>query len=195
MGWNYVSIPKLQRCNRWSLGMHRLFHPTLYWACDYLAMLGLIHFIKSRPCKYWYVFVNSCHAEFILIRVRKLVSCGIYFRKRKIFVPSITSQKYHGTIFITDKDLSTQYNQNHRCWWPVEATSQVTSSHGHTLSSRNNPVSALERFNKQRKPTCCTSFQLYQVKIWILNKMTTRDKDMIGTEICCEGRTYPMCGA
>ena len=41
MGWNYLSIPKLQRCNRWSLGMYKLFHPTLYWACDYLSMLRL----------------------------------------------------------------------------------------------------------------------------------------------------------
>ena len=41
MGWNYLSIPKLQRCNRWSLGMDKWFHPTLYHACDYLSMLGL----------------------------------------------------------------------------------------------------------------------------------------------------------
>ena len=32
---------KLQRFNRWSLGMDKWFHPTLYWACDYLSMLGL----------------------------------------------------------------------------------------------------------------------------------------------------------
>ena len=41
MGWNYLSFPKLQRCNRWSLGMDKWFHPTLYQACDYLSMLGL----------------------------------------------------------------------------------------------------------------------------------------------------------
>ena len=40
-GWKYLSIPKLERCNRWSLGMDKLFHPTVYWACDYLSMLGL----------------------------------------------------------------------------------------------------------------------------------------------------------
>ena len=39
--WNYLSIPKLQRCNRWSLGMDKWFHPTLFWACDYSFMLGL----------------------------------------------------------------------------------------------------------------------------------------------------------
>ena len=41
MGWNYLSIPKLQRCNRWSLGMDKQFHPTLFWARNYLSMLGL----------------------------------------------------------------------------------------------------------------------------------------------------------
>ena len=41
MGWNYLSIPKLQRCNRWSLGMDKLFRRRLYQACNYLSMLGL----------------------------------------------------------------------------------------------------------------------------------------------------------
>ena len=35
----------------WSLWMDKLFHPTLYWACDYLSMLGskLIHVCKRGP--------------------------------------------------------------------------------------------------------------------------------------------------
>ena len=41
MGWNYLSIPKLQRLHRWSLGMDKLFHPTHYNGCNYLSMLGL----------------------------------------------------------------------------------------------------------------------------------------------------------
>ena len=40
MWWNDLSIPKLQRCNRWSLGMDKSFHHTLNWARDYLSMLG-----------------------------------------------------------------------------------------------------------------------------------------------------------
>ena len=49
MGWNYLAIPKLQRLYRWSLGMDKSFHLTLYWACVYLFMLGLklAHVIKS----------------------------------------------------------------------------------------------------------------------------------------------------
>ena len=30
MGLDYVSIAKLQQCNRWSLGMDKYFHPTLF---------------------------------------------------------------------------------------------------------------------------------------------------------------------
>ena len=41
MRWNYLSIPKLQRCNRWSFGMDKSFHPTVYIVCDYFSMLGL----------------------------------------------------------------------------------------------------------------------------------------------------------
>ena len=48
MRWNYLSIHKLQRCNRWSLGLKKWFHPTLYNGCDYLFMPGLklIHVSK-----------------------------------------------------------------------------------------------------------------------------------------------------
>ena len=41
VGWNYLFIPKLQLCNRWSLGMDEEFHPTPYWACGYLSTLRL----------------------------------------------------------------------------------------------------------------------------------------------------------
>ena len=53
MGWIYLSSPKLQWCDCWSLGMDKWFRPTHYWACDYLSMLGLklIHVIKRCP---WY---------------------------------------------------------------------------------------------------------------------------------------------
>ena len=46
-----LSIPKLQRCNRWSLGMDKQFNPTFYQACNYLYMLGLKlnHVSKKGP--------------------------------------------------------------------------------------------------------------------------------------------------
>ena len=40
-GRNGLSIPKLQLLDRWSLGMDKWFHPTFYWACDYVCMLWL----------------------------------------------------------------------------------------------------------------------------------------------------------
>ena len=50
MGWNCLSIPKLQRWNRWSLGMDKQFHPALYRARNYLSILGIkfiLNFIKE----------------------------------------------------------------------------------------------------------------------------------------------------
>ena len=41
VGWNYLSIPKLQRLHRWSLGMAKQFHPKLYWTYTYLSRLVL----------------------------------------------------------------------------------------------------------------------------------------------------------
>ena len=46
---NDSSFPKLDRCNRWSVGMDKLFYRTLNWAYTYLSMLGLklIHVIQG----------------------------------------------------------------------------------------------------------------------------------------------------
>ena len=51
MGWNNLSIPKLQRLHRWSLGIDKLFHPIHYYGCKYLSMLGLnlSHISKRGP--------------------------------------------------------------------------------------------------------------------------------------------------
>ena len=63
MGWNYLSIPKLQRLYRLSLGMDKYFHPTLYWACDYLSMLGLKlnHVSKRGHSRQCYVMPKIEH--------------------------------------------------------------------------------------------------------------------------------------
>ena len=37
MGWNYLSIPKLQQLRCWSFGMNKKFHPTFYNGCNYLS--------------------------------------------------------------------------------------------------------------------------------------------------------------
>ena len=58
MRWNSLSIPKLQRLHRWSLGIDKAFHPTLYNGCNYLFMLGLkvIHISKR-----WWQDHPACH--------------------------------------------------------------------------------------------------------------------------------------
>ena len=45
MEWNHLSIPKLQRWNRWRLEMDKWFHPTNYDGCNYLFMLGPRYFV------------------------------------------------------------------------------------------------------------------------------------------------------
>ena len=51
MGWNYLSIPKLQRCTRWSLGMDKRISSHTLLACDYLSMLGLkLNHVSNRGC-------------------------------------------------------------------------------------------------------------------------------------------------
>ena len=60
--WNYSSIPKHQRCNRWSLGMDKLFHPTLYNKHNYLSLLGLKlkHITKRGPRRRWIKCSTHC---------------------------------------------------------------------------------------------------------------------------------------
>ena len=41
MARNYLSIPKLQRSHRWSLGIDKYSKPTNYNRCNYLTMQGL----------------------------------------------------------------------------------------------------------------------------------------------------------
>ena len=55
MGWNYLSISKLQRCHRWSLEMDKLFHPTYYNRCNYLSMVEFkLNHIGKRAQVYFY---------------------------------------------------------------------------------------------------------------------------------------------
>ena len=69
MGWNYLSIPKLQRLHRWSLGMDKLFHPALYWACNYLSVIGLklIHIIRNPWCFGVQYIPRNMHTVFALL--------------------------------------------------------------------------------------------------------------------------------
>ena len=53
MGLNYLSIPKLQRLHRWSLGLDKYFHPALYDGCNYLSILELqLNHVRKRG-RWW----------------------------------------------------------------------------------------------------------------------------------------------
>ena len=76
VGWNYLSIPKLQLFHCWSFGMDRSLHPTLYRTCNYLSILGLkfIHVSKRGPrCLLW---VLSRKSSIYVIRLNVDVSCS-----------------------------------------------------------------------------------------------------------------------
>ena len=51
MGWNHLSIPKLQRFNRWRLGTEKYFHLALCDGCNYVSLrwLKLNHISKRGP--------------------------------------------------------------------------------------------------------------------------------------------------
>ena len=55
MRWNYLSIPKLQRLHRWSLGVDKWFHLTriIMGVVNYLSMLGLKLIHVSRKGHWW----------------------------------------------------------------------------------------------------------------------------------------------
>ena len=79
MGWNNLSIPKLQRLHRWSLGMDKLFHPTSYNGCNHLSMLGLKlnHVSKMGHCSLRVMICRfrTCHVKLYLLNNR---SAGSY---------------------------------------------------------------------------------------------------------------------
>ena len=58
VGWNYLSIPKLQRLHRWSLRIDKYIYPTLFNGCNYLSMLvlKLIHLSKRGQ---WSLAIND----------------------------------------------------------------------------------------------------------------------------------------
>ena len=61
-GWNYLSIPRLQRLHRWSLGMDKQFHPIHYNVCNYSSMLGIkLNHVSKRGhrVKKWNMYLTD----------------------------------------------------------------------------------------------------------------------------------------
>ena len=82
MGWNYLSIPKLQRLHRWSLGMDKSFHPTHYQACNYLSMLGLkINRVSKRRHRRQFAYRMSYHTkEYMTREIKQEQQIGLFAR-------------------------------------------------------------------------------------------------------------------
>ena len=94
---NSYQFPKIQRCNRWSLGMDQQFHPTLYQVCDYISVLGLksIHvsirgprdLAETERCNFVqkYTLVKNVPIPILWVWVNKVcpicLSATIYNRK------------------------------------------------------------------------------------------------------------------
>ena len=57
----YLSIPKLQWCSGWSLGMDEKSQRALYWTRDNLFMLGLMFIHVSKKGTLNNIFVTSHH--------------------------------------------------------------------------------------------------------------------------------------
>ena len=118
MEWYYISIPKLQRCNRWSLWIYKSFHPTLYRTWDYLSILRLklIHVNKTGPSDVKIMILFVTKGTFI-----RHSHCGghwwpgdamILGTSTHIFLlmcPAIIRSRYHQNyIFITIQPILLQ---------------------------------------------------------------------------------------
>ena len=90
MEWNYLSIPKLQRLHRWSLGMDKQFHSTHYNGCNHLSMLGLklIHVCKRGH--WWSVSMSSSS--------RGALHCPCDLRPRRL---AEVSRPWNGNVAIS----------------------------------------------------------------------------------------------
>ena len=93
-GWNYLTIPKLQPWNIWSLGLGQWFHQRLFCACDSLSMLGfkIIHVSKNMLEQFmydsrvlvWHKSTSDIHT-LNQVRVEVLLPCNILVLIRKYF--------------------------------------------------------------------------------------------------------------
>ena len=70
MGWNCVTISKLQRLHRWSLKMDTQFYPTLYNGCNYLSMLGLtLTHVSTRRLSIGSNSMHSAHCHWTIFHI------------------------------------------------------------------------------------------------------------------------------
>ena len=105
-GWDELTHSKLQRLHRWSLGTEKQFHSKLYWACDYLFMLGfqLNH-------------VNKCNIRIFGNHCRNSRPCSPFAKIRTI------------TMFWRKVDVLLMLNTFHQLWVIRSALKRNTYIH------------------------------------------------------------------
>ena len=133
MGWNYLSIPKLQRLHRWSLGMDKKSHPLLYWACDYLSMLvlKLNHISKSGPR--WHASVYLCSSGLSQRHWSWPKSQALQWGHMSVKISQIAPRLFVQLVVLaTSKEGKSTSDQWITLKWPVmyKAFSMMTSSNG-----------------------------------------------------------------
>ena len=80
VGWNNLSIPKLQRCSRWIQRMDKYFHPTFYWAYDYLSMLVKCYIFQNTgrdviPSRT--IVIQTLYGCFYFLGIGGKISCMV----------------------------------------------------------------------------------------------------------------------
>ena len=128
MGWNYLSIPRLQQPCCSILGMDKHFHHTLYWACDYSSMLGwkLFHVNKRGP--WWEGEVE----KFLYIALRYLRLWHTYSHADMWGMYMYDTYNLSAEFIKIFQDMRLLYS----CWWHGSLCLQVISKHDLTMRDK-----------------------------------------------------------
>ena len=109
MGWNYLSMPKLQRLHRWSLGIDKQFHPTLYNGCSWHRSPHIsthdVQNIVEKILRYTGLFYHIW-----MFRWHRQLKCSLSLSE--------------------DKNQFILHRQYYDHWWLVDSTSQGIYNHG-----------------------------------------------------------------
>ena len=141
-GWNYLSIPKLQRCR-------------LYWACHYLSMLGLkLNNVIKRG--YMYLLESNIHAwhqtkyQSIISIMSSYLFVYMYEDPITIFISWLT--QIRKPIYIRSVDFTYGWHINYHalfdlsCFWSY-ITIENPSYFFMTLSCTEAIQSFISHFN------------------------------------------------
>ena len=142
-----LSIPKLQQCNRWSLGMDKQFHPTHYNACNYISMLGFqwIHVSKRGHRSLFEPILSCCEMDptrHISVKFQMNLKT---FLVMKLF-SKMSSVEWQPFCSVKDSTIHEDYffkltNLSQLCfsfwWWQTELERQPHTAYKATYGLRS----------------------------------------------------------